>query len=137
MQIQCISKRLKGSITIFLALLCSLFLGFSLVILEQVYFQEENSRVQMQFQNSLEGMGASFDKNLWEKYGLFGIPMQSFGQLEYLLNQNQVELEGGPVFNGVRLLDQNALFLKSEIYEIMKYKELECHASNSHSFRQH
>lgn len=126
----------KGQITVFLALLFLVLLGFSLAVIEGVQSYTASYLAEDAVKGAGESVMANYNKELFKNYHIFFLDPR---EREYILSDGKEFINqyfsGNSFFNihcnSIELteekavVEENGLYLKHEIREWMKYREKE------------
>lgn len=124
----------KGQITVFLALLFLVLLGFSLVIIEGVESYSASYMAEDVIKNAGENIMANYSKELFKNYHIFFLDPR---EKEYILSDGKKYIDqglSGSTFFNIHcnsldiveekaVVDDDGLYFKHEIREWMKYRE--------------
>lgn len=131
----------KGQITVFLALLFLVLLGFSLAVVEGVQSYSSSYLAEDAVKSAGENIMANYNKDLFKNYHVFFLDPR---EKEYILSDGKEYINqylfGNSFFNihcnSIEIIDEksvveeNGLYLKHEIREWMKYREKEKRKDN-------
>lgn len=126
----------KGEITVFLALLFLVLLGFSLAVIEAVESYSASYIAEDVVKNAGENIMANYNKELFKNYHIFFLDPR---EKEYILSDGKKyinqSLSGKSFFNiccnsldvieKKAVVDDDGVYFKHEIREWMKYREKE------------
>lgn len=126
----------KGQITVFLALLFLVLLGFSMAVIEGVQSYSASYLAEDAVKSAGENIMANYDKELFKNYHIFFLDPR---EREYILSDGKEYINqyfsGNSFFNiqcnsieiteEKAVVEENGLYLKHEIREWMKYREKE------------
>ena len=124
----------SGQITVFLALMFLVLIGFSLSVVEGVKNYSVSSLAEDAVKNAGENIMANYDKELFKNYHIFFLDPR---EKKYILSDGKQYMNqyfsGNSIFqiscNSIQIMgektavDENGLYLKHEIREWMKYRE--------------
>ena len=111
----------RGVITIFMACLLPILLSLVFVTLESVYLRAKKMSYQIIADTTVDALFASYDKELWSKYGILLFHRDHLKKMESLLLQEEGVESEMEAFNEIYAMDDDNAYIEYEILEYMKY----------------
>ena len=127
-----IRKKLKGEITVFFALICTLILALILLLLESARIEAGRLYMAVAANSSIDSLFSQYHKKLWEEYRLFGLEHYAYDQITdemsgfmnpYFQADNWMPMktESIDIENMELLVEDGAEHYEKEVLDYMKY----------------